>query len=179
MSAIARGFGALTLSALASSHLALGFQVGFLGKKSKRPARIATRQKKLQRRRNGIGAMSKNAEYWCYLGHQDGGRVGGKTYSAKQCYEEALKINRKHDEAWFSLGVEGGGTVGRNTYSKKQCYEEALKFNSQFADAWTALGVEGGGTLRGETYSKKQCFEEALKFVFERIKVKYPKVTWF
>ena len=45
------------------------------------------------------------------MGIEGGGAVGGKQYSEKECFEEALKNDPKYVKAWLYLGLFGGGAV--------------------------------------------------------------------
>merc|ERR1712166_906833 len=111
---------------------------------------------------------SNKARYWHCLAYAGGGTVDGKSYSQKECFQEALNIDPQYTEAWNLLGNLGGFTQAGKSYSKKECYQEALNIDPQYSKAWCNLGVKTGvnpvlSTLAGKSYSKKECFQEALK----------------
>ena len=103
------------------------------------------------------------ARYWHCLGYAEGGTVGGRSYSEKECYLEALRIDPQYAKAWNGLGFTGGGTVAGRDYSQKECYLEALRIDPQYTNAWNNLGNQNGGTVAGRSYSKKECYLEALR----------------
>merc|ERR1712166_258472 len=106
---------------------------------------------------------SNKARYWHCLGYAGGGTVDGKSYSQKECFQEALNIHPQYTEAWNLLGIVGGFTQAGKSYSKKECYQEALNIDPQYSTAWCNLGAAGGGKVAAQSYSPRRCYIEALK----------------
>eukprot|EP00931_Biecheleriopsis_adriatica_P099893 TRINITY_DN7471_c0_g1_i6.p2 TRINITY_DN7471_c0_g1~~TRINITY_DN7471_c0_g1_i6.p2 ORF type:complete len:115 (-),score=16.92 TRINITY_DN7471_c0_g1_i6:32-376(-) len=97
-----------------------------------------------------VKLVDGHAEAWHNLGVVGGGEVGGRQYSKKDCYLEALRIDPRFADAWNGLGVVGGGEVGGRQYSRKDCYLEALRIEPGYAEAQRNLrGANAGMTAHG------------------------------
>ena len=95
---------------------------------------------KAKKKRRYIRAVEQNPEdsrAWANLAYQcKGGRINGTTYSEKDCYLNALKLDPQYACAWHNLGTVLSGsdslTVNGATYTEKGCFLEALKLDRRY-----------------------------------------------
>ena len=107
---------------------------------------------------------STNAHAWFNLATLEGGTVGGRVYTVKECYQKGLAKKPTDGLAWYKLVTLGGGVVSGLTYSKKDCCLKALENNPTLAGAWYHLSDLDGGEVGGRKYSKKECCLKALEY---------------
>jgi len=56
--------------------------------------------------------------------HSETVAVNGQQYTTKECFLQALRLNRRHWKAWGMLSMLGGGTVDGHFYSWQECQDQ-------------------------------------------------------
>lgn len=111
--------------------------------------------------------------------------INGRTFTSKQCFQNALSFNENDGTTWFHLGcgLTSGETVRHNKrrYTKLQCLVNAIQFgpglsllvrsmghrvDPKRSDIWCAIGKEvpDGDTILVDENARSSiaCFRMAL-----------------
>jgi hypothetical protein len=139
---------------------------------------------------------------WVAVGDLNGGKVGGREYTARDCYTQALEAQEATNDlsgvaeayVWEKLGKAGGGTVAGGDFRESQyCYEVAVELAMEHVDTcpdarkltaflWLTLGrmAEDNADcveVDGDKYCARGCLEQALEVEFPPEEARNAEVT--
>ena len=104
---------------------------------------------------------------WSRLGlamsNKDRLTIGGKEFSQRACYKEALQRDPKCSDAWNYLASDDGlceeaESVNDKKYSKLHCLIESAALNPGDSNAWASIGSPLSCTKRtGKRHRQRHC----------------------